>query len=158
MEVIISNLCVVYYLLAIVLETVAQQRQQVLIHLQHLEHQMIKTTLGIYVLDVLFEILKTMERVYASLVNLQHGRIARHNEGQLTQDLDHVSETNGQLVAQVVGRLEQVGVVVGDAHVHHCHGIEANDLLFDGLVDLGIAVEEANVGEALPRLGEVRFA
>ena len=67
-----------------------------------------------------------------------------------------MGQADGQLVAQVVGGLEEVGVVVGHAHVHHADGVEAHQGLLAQPVDGLVGVEVADVGQPLPRLGRFR--
>lgn len=140
---------------ACVLESIAEQHQQVLVHLEHVENELIEAALGGNVAYLFVEFLERMKRDNASLVDLEHRRIACHNERQAAQLFDEMRQPNGHLVAQVGRRLEQVRVVVRDAHVHECHGVETNYGPLDRFVDLRIGVEEAYLVEALTRLGRI---
>lgn len=116
---------------------------------------MIEVALGAKVLDVALELLERVKRRDASLVYLEHGRIARHNERQAAQLLDEVRQTHRYLGAQVRRRLQQVRVVVRHAHVHERHRVEANDRPLDRLVDLRVRVEVTYVRQSLPRLRDL---
>ena len=89
-------------------------------------------------------------------LDVEHGRVAGDNERQQAELLEHVSQADGQLVAQVDGRLEEVRVVAAHSHVHHGQRVEADEWPLARLVDVRIAVEVRERGEAFARAGRHR--
>lgn len=73
-----------------ILESIAQQSQQILVHLEHIKHDLIETTLSGNVLDLAVELLEAVKRANAPLVDLKHGWIAGDDERQAAQLLDEM--------------------------------------------------------------------
>lgn len=73
-----------------VLESIAQQSQQILVHLEHIKHDLIETALSGNVIDRSVELLEAVKRANAPLVDLEYGRIAGDDERQTAQLLDEM--------------------------------------------------------------------